>query len=155
MLSLSYLSHTCTMCNIFVVVILKFIFICDILTITVTSLSKQYRLSRLIRTALSLNYRRLLFSNNHEVCVVQCFGSGLDPASIRSVDPDPESKSWSGRRAKITHKNRKNSQISWFVAGCSLLRAEGFSCSLTVLYGSLAISKLQFLIKKCQIFFNL
>jgi hypothetical protein len=31
------------------------------------------------------------------------------------------------------------------VRGCSLLRAEGFSCSLGVLYG---ISKLQFLIKK-------
>jgi hypothetical protein len=28
------------------------------------------------------------------------------------------------------------------------LRAEGFSCSLNVLYGSLGISKLQFLIKK-------
>jgi hypothetical protein len=32
--------------------------------------------------------------------------------------------------------------------GCSLLRAEGFSCSLGVLYGGLGISKLQFLIKK-------
>jgi hypothetical protein len=30
----------------------------------------------------------------------------------------------------------------------SLLRAEGFSCSLDVLYGGLGISKLQFLIKK-------
>jgi hypothetical protein len=32
--------------------------------------------------------------------------------------------------------------------GCSLLRAEGFSCCLGVLYGGLGISKLQFLIKK-------
>jgi hypothetical protein len=41
------------------------------------------------------------------------------------------------------------------------LRAEGFSCSLGVLYGGLGISKLQFLIKKIKIkflvvhFFNL
>jgi hypothetical protein len=33
-------------------------------------------------------------------------------------------------------------------AGYSLLRAEGFSCSLDVLYGGLGINKLQFLIKK-------
>jgi hypothetical protein len=32
--------------------------------------------------------------------------------------------------------------------GCSLLRSEGFSCSLGILYGGLGISKLQFLIKK-------
>jgi hypothetical protein len=31
-------------------------------------------------------------------------------------------------------------------ARCSLLRAEGFSCSLGVLYGGLGIRKLQFLI---------
>ena len=37
--------------------------------------------------------------------------------------------------------------------GCSLLRAEGFSCSLGVLYGGLGISKLQFLIKKLEIKF--
>jgi hypothetical protein len=37
--------------------------------------------------------------------------------------------------------------------GCSLLRAEGFSCSLGVLYGGLGISKLQFLIKKIEIKF--
>jgi hypothetical protein len=30
--------------------------------------------------------------------------------------------------------------------GCSLLRAEGFSCSLGVLYEDLEISKLQFMI---------
>jgi hypothetical protein len=33
-------------------------------------------------------------------------------------------------------------------AGCSLLRAEGFSCSLDVLHGGLGISKLKFMIKK-------
>ncbi len=36
----------------------------------------------------------------------------------------------------------------YWSAGCSLLRAEGFSCSLDVLYEGLGISKLQFLIKK-------
>jgi hypothetical protein len=39
-------------------------------------------------------------------------------------------------------------------AGCSLLRAEGFSFSLKVLYGGLRISKLQFDIKKYINFFQ-
>jgi hypothetical protein len=48
----------------------------------------------------------------------------------------------------MTHKNRKKSRIFMFLrTRCSLLRAEGFSCSLGVLYGGLGISKLQFLIK--------
>jgi hypothetical protein len=37
---------------------------------------------------------------------------------------------------------------------CSLLRAEGFFCSLDVLYRGLGISKLQFLIKKILNFFQ-
>ena len=37
--------------------------------------------------------------------------------------------------------------------GCSLFRAEGFSCSLGVLYGGLGINKFQFLIKKIEIKF--
>ncbi len=40
-----------------------------------------------------------------------------------------------------------------FSAGCSLLRAEGFSCSLGVLYGGLGISKWQFLLKEIKIKF--
>jgi hypothetical protein len=60
----------------------------------------------------------------------KCFGSGsafgLDPYSIRPVDPDPDSDS--------------RSRSKW---------AEGFSCSLDVLYGGLGISKLQFLIRIC------
>jgi hypothetical protein len=44
------------------------------------------------------------FSNN---TIPQGCGSGLDPDSIRSVDPDPNSESGSGsRRAKMTHKSR-------------------------------------------------
>jgi hypothetical protein len=51
-------------------------------------------------------------------------------------------------------KNRKKARIVMFLStGCSLLRAEGFSCSLGVLYGGLGISKLQFLIKKIKIKF--
>jgi hypothetical protein len=37
--------------------------------------------------------------------------------------------------------------------GCSLLRAESFSCSLGVLYGGLVIGKLQFSIIKIEIKF--
>ncbi len=53
-------------------------------------------------------------------------------------DPDPEGQKWLTRLINFIFCS----------AGCSLLRAEGFSCSLDVLYGSLEISKLQFLIKK-------
>jgi hypothetical protein len=54
---------------------------------------------------------------------------------IRNPDPDPEGQ-------KLTHKNKKKLRnfIFWS-AGCSLLRAEGFSCSLDVLYGGLERSK--------------
>ncbi len=37
--------------------------------------------------------------------------------------------------------------------GFSLLRAEGFSCSLGALFGGLGMSKLKFLIKKIEIKF--
>jgi hypothetical protein len=54
----------------------------------------------------------------------------------------------------MAHKNRKSPEFSCFLStGCSLLRAEGFSCSLGVLYGGLRISKLQFLIKEIEIKF--
>jgi hypothetical protein len=51
---------------------------------------------------------------------------------------------------------QKKSRIFMFLStgtGCYLLRAEGFSCSLGVLFGGLGISKLQFLIKKIEIKF--
>jgi hypothetical protein len=35
-------------------------------------------------------------------------------------------------------------------AGCSFLRAEGFSCSLCVLYGGLGLTKLQFFCQKTE-----
>ncbi len=54
----------------------------------------------------------------------------------------------------MTHKNRKKSRFFMFLStGCSLLRAEGFSCSMGILYGGLGISKLKFLIKKTEIKF--
>ncbi len=54
----------------------------------------------------------------------------------------------------MTQKNRKKSRIFMFLSTrCSLLRTEGFSCSLGVLNGGLGISKLQFLIKKIEIKF--
>jgi hypothetical protein len=62
-----------------------------------------------------------------------------DPHYFELQHPDPHSNCGSGsgsRRAKMTHKNRKKSRIFMFLStGCSLLRAEGFSCSLGVLYG--------------------
>ncbi len=55
----------------------------------------------------------------------------------------------------MTHKNRKKSRIFMFLStGCSLLRAEGFSCSLGVFYVGLGIGKLQFLIQKKLCFFS-
>ncbi len=41
-------------------------------------------------------------------------GSGLDPDSIRSVDPYPDLESGSRSRKKMTQKNRKKSEISCF-----------------------------------------
>jgi hypothetical protein len=38
-------------------------------------------------------------------------------------------------------------------SGCSLLRAEGFSCNLDVFYGGLGLSKSQFLIETISNFF--
>jgi hypothetical protein len=68
------------------------------------------------------------------------------------LDPDPHPNCGSGsRRAKITPKNIKKYRIFILSTGCSLLRADGFFCSLVVLYGGLGISKLQFLIKKIKI----
>ncbi len=66
-------------------------------------------------------------------------GSGLDPDSMGSLDPYPQSGSGSGsRRAKMTQKNiRELTKFIFWSAICSLLRAEGFSCSLDVLYEGL------------------
>jgi hypothetical protein len=64
----------------------------------------------------------------------------MDPHYFGRVNPDPDP---GGQKDP---KNRKSQEISF--AGYSLLRAEGFSCSLDVLHGGLRINKLYFLIKK-------
>jgi hypothetical protein len=61
------------------------------------------------------------------------------------LDPDPVRDSVLNAGGQKCPTPRKIENGS---AGCSLLRAEGSSCSLDVLYGDLGISKLQFLIKK-------
>ncbi len=69
--------------------------------------------------------------------------SGVDPdrspwirIRIRNLDPDP------GGKKRPTNKKKKYKKNSFFESpGCSLLKAECFSCSLDK-------SKLQFLIKK-------
>jgi hypothetical protein len=70
----------------------------------------------------------------------QCCGSGYGFNGV------PGSGS---RRAKISRKNiKKLINFIFSSAGCSLFRAEGFSCSLDVLDVGLGISKLYFLIQK-------
>ncbi len=90
-----------------------------------------------------------------------CFGSGSNPDSIRSVEPDPEPDT------DPDPERQHYPQIFKKVKKCHVLKCwmfsfegEGVSCSLDVLYGGLGISKLQFMIKKifkkfpAVIFFN-
>ncbi len=109
-------------------------------------------------------------SHGNRSVVLSPFCPPRFPTATRVSDPDPHGSAliwvaWSGsafisncgsgsRRAKMTHKNRKKYRIFMFwSAGCFLLRAEGFSCSLGVLYGGLRIRKWQFFIKKINIKF--
>jgi hypothetical protein len=66
-----------------------------------------------------------------------CFGSGLDSDSIKSVDPI---RIQEGKNDPLQKEKLKKFHV--------LLRAEGFFCSLDVLYGVLGIGKLQFLAQK-------
>jgi hypothetical protein len=52
---------------------------------------------------------------------------------MRPVDPYMGSESGSGSREGKTDPQKKVKKFH--VLGCSFLRAEGFSCSLDVLYG--------------------
>ncbi len=65
-----------------------------------------------------------------------------DPDSMGSPDPDSREQKWPTKNIKQL--------INFFFwsAGCSLLWAHGFSCSLVVHYGGLGISKLLFLVNK-------
>jgi hypothetical protein len=84
------------------------------------------------------------------------FGTGFTSVS----DPDPDwtrfnPVSWSvfgfGIRIRIQEGKKKFytiRKVVFWSSGCSLLRAEGFFCSLVYLYGGLGKGKLQFLMKK-------
>jgi hypothetical protein len=65
-------------------------------------------------------------------------------------DPDPHwfcSAGSGSKRAKIIQRNRAMwRNFLFWSTGCSLLRAEGFACSLDVLLRVLGITKLQFMI---------
>ncbi len=97
----------------------------------------------------------ILSSCKDMIKFIQGFGSESESGSaLLWVSGSGSRSAFKLRRAKMTHKNRKNYRIFMFwSAGCSLLRAEGFSCSLGVLYGGLGISKWQVLIKKIKIKF--
>ncbi len=97
-------------------------------------------------------HHSLFLSQEVHVCGAVC-GSGSDPDSIGSVDPDSESGSGSrSRRAKMTHKSR-NSCFE-VLEGLFFLRAEGVFCNLDVLYGGLGKGKLYFWIQKKFDFFS-
>ncbi len=65
-------------------------------------------------------------------------GSGLDPDSIRSEDPESvfgiRIRFQEGKNDPQSRKKFKN--FMFWSAGCSLLRAEVFFCNLNVLYGA-------------------
>jgi hypothetical protein len=58
------------------------------------------------------------------------------------VDPDPLGCRFGSRWWKLTHKTRKKWRyVLFWSAGCSLLRAGGFSCSLEVFQGGQGVTK--------------
>jgi hypothetical protein len=85
----------------------------------------------LLKSLLRKNYQK-----KATVTVNQGFGSVSGSGLIRVAGSGSAFKLWNRiEERKMTHKNRKKSRIFMFVStGCSLLRAEGFSCSLGVLY---------------------
>ncbi len=73
----------------------------------------------------------------------------------RSVDPYPGLESGYGsRRANDPQNWKKFRNFIFWSAWCSLLRAEGFFCSLDVFYGGLDMGILHFLIKILNFFLN-
>jgi hypothetical protein len=78
--------------------------------------------------------------------------SDTDPDSIRSEDPDSESRSWS-RRAKTTHKNRK--KLFFEVPDVLFRGLMASPVAWTSYMGGLGINKFHFWIKKMlAIFFQ-
>ncbi len=73
--------------------------------------------SRLAAAALALSIRLLEpgWSAGSQCCGSESVSSGLDPDSMGYLDPYPDSQSGSGsRRAKMTHKYKKNYKILFF-----------------------------------------
>ncbi len=71
----------------------------------------------------------------------------LGSACFGRLDSDPDFHWECGpgsRWAKMTHKKEKCRNVFFQSAGCSLMRAGGFSCCLDVLHGSLGINILNF-----------
>ena len=81
--------------------------------------------------------------------------SVVDPDSYGSALIRSAGSGSGSRGAKVYHKNRKKwRNFMFWSAGCSLLRVDGFSCSLDVLYGGLGIIKLLCFIKKYKFSFS-
>ncbi len=57
--------------------------------------------------------------------------------------------------SKMGQKYKKCRNFMFWSAGCSVLRVEGFSCSLDVLHGGLRINKLRFLVNENIVVFQL
>ncbi len=72
----------------------------------------------------------------------------LGSGSMVCLDPYPDQDSQSGSGSRRAKKLKKLINLIFLNTGCSLLRTEGFSCSLDVLYGVLGITKLKLLTKK-------
>jgi hypothetical protein len=70
--------------------------------------------------------------------IYQCFGSGLHPDSIRSVDPYPV-RIQEGKNDPQKYKKIRNFMFK--SAGYSLSRAEGFFCSLDIPFSNFWTSK--------------
>ncbi len=101
----------------------------------------RYRACQVVKNAQAMNRIMAVFRIRIQI------GSGFNQVSW--------SGSWFGIRIWIPNPGGRTPKNKMFwSAGSSLLRAEGFSCSLDVLYGGLGISKLKFLIQKFSYFFS-
>ncbi len=81
------------------------------------------------------------------VSQIQCFGTGLDPHSTGSLDPDLG-------RQNDTQKRKRLRNVMFWCDWYSLRGAGGFSCSLKAIHIGLEIF-LHFLIKKFWFSFQL